>query len=425
VTSSGWSAPSYDVLVIGAGVAGLSAAARLAEGGARVMVIAKGVGATHLAPGTVDVLGYTPERVERPGEAIGGLDDGHPLKRLGADAVARSIDWFKRQFDGGPLGAYRYTGDLGENVLLPTTVGVAKPSAVVPETMAPGDLRDTAPMLIVGFHALRDFHAPYLADNVSRGGVPARAVVLDRRVDGRPEANSLGLARELENPDTRGAIVAEVAAALDGEDRVGFPAGLGTADPYALWSDLQERLGRRVFEIPTLPPSVPGMRVFQTLRDRLRTQSGRIILNSEAVGAAATGARVETVRATAAGRELTYTAKWIVLATGGIASGGLALDSRWEAREKVFGLPLAGAVEPDAERFSPRYFDDHPFNAVGVAVDDGLRPVAPAGGERVYENVLVAGATVAGARPWKEKSGEGLSLATGHRAAEIILEEDR
>jgi glycerol-3-phosphate dehydrogenase subunit B len=167
------------------------------------------------------------------------------------------------------------------------------------------------------------------------------------------------------------------------------------------------------------------MRVFQTLRDRLRTQSGRIILNSEAVGAAATGARVETVRATAAGRELTYTAKWIVLATGGIASGGLALDSRWEAREKVFGLPLAGAVEPDAERFSPRYFDDHPFNAVGVAVDDGLRPVAPAGGERVYENVLVAGATVAGARPWKEKSGEGISLATGHRAAEIILEEDR
>src|SRR4029077_14782503 len=132
--------------------------ARLAEGGARVMVIAKGVGATHLAPGTVDVLGYTPERVERPGEAIGGLDDGHPLKRLGADAVARSVDWFKRQFDGGPLGAYRYTGDLAENVPLPTTVGAREPSRGGPETMAAGDLRDDAPMLVVGFYALRDFH---------------------------------------------------------------------------------------------------------------------------------------------------------------------------------------------------------------------------------------------------------------------------
>ena len=44
---------------------------------------------------------------------------------------------------------------------------------------------------------------------------------------------------------------------------------------------------------------------------------------------------------------------------------------------------------------------------------------------RVCDNVLVAGATLAGARPWKEKSGDGISLATGHRAAEIILEEER
>ena len=47
----------YDAVVIGAGTAGLVAGARLAEGGARVCVLAKGVGSTHLAPGTIDVLG--------------------------------------------------------------------------------------------------------------------------------------------------------------------------------------------------------------------------------------------------------------------------------------------------------------------------------------------------------------------------------
>jgi glycerol-3-phosphate dehydrogenase subunit B len=46
-------------------------------------------------------------------------------------------------------------------------------------------------------------------------------------------------------------------------------------------------------------------------------------------------------------------------------------------------------------------------------------------GARACTNVLVAGATLAGARPWKEKSGDGLSLASGHRAAELILEEER
>jgi glycerol-3-phosphate dehydrogenase subunit B len=427
VGSPGWAAPSYDALVIGAGLAGLSAATRLAEAGARVMLIAKGVGATHLAPATIDVLGYGADgrRVERPGEALGALDGAHPYARLGgADAVRRAIDWFASRFEGGPLGAYGYRGSLDRNVLLPTTVGAAKPSALVPATMAAGDLGAGDPMLVVGFHVLRDFHAAYLADNVTRAGAPARAVVLDRRFDGRPEGNSLGLARALERPEVRAEVAAEVAGALDGAARVGFPAGLGLDDPHGVWSDLEQRLGRPVFEIPTLPPSVPGMRVFRTLRDRLRGHGGRIVLNSTAVGATVDGDRVTSVRATAAGREIAYRARWIVLATGGVATGGITLDSRWQARETALGLPVHGAPAAGEPRFGPDYFGEHPFARVGVAVDEGLRPVGE-DGDRVCANVLVAGATLAGAQPWREKSGDGLSLASGHRAAELIMEEDR
>ena len=60
------------------------------------------------------------------------------------------------------------------------------------------------------------------------------------------------------------------------------------------------------------------------------------------------------------------------------------------------------------------------MSRAGVAADRGLRPVDL--GRRLYENVLVAGATLAGAEPWREKSGDGLSLSTGHRAAELVLE---
>src|SRR6185312_10313087 len=163
----------------------------------------------------------------------------------------------------------------------------------------------------------------------------------------------------------------------------------------------------------------PGMRVFKTLRARLRERGGRIVLNSEAVLAVRDGMRVEAVRATAAGRQVDYRAKWIVLATGGVASGGIELDSHWQARETALGLPLHGVPGPDEARFGPDYFGEHAFARVGVGVDEGLRPV-DASGARVAENVLVAGATLAGARPWKEKSGDGVSLASGHRAAELI-----
>ena len=44
-------------------------------------------------------------------------------------------------------------------------------------------------------------------------------------------------------------------------------------------------------------------------------------------------------------------------------------------------------------------------------------------GNRVCSNVFIAGATLAGSEPWREGSGAGVSLATGHRAAGLVLEE--
>ena len=112
-----------------------------------------------------------------------------------------------------------------------------------------------------------------------------------------------------------------------------------------------------------------------------------------------------------------------MLATGGFASGGLALDSRWQAREAALGLPVSLRARAGEPRFVPGYFDDQPMARAGLAVDDELRPLGE-GGEPVYENVRVAGASLGGAVPWKEKSGDGISLASGHRAAELIARDD-
>jgi glycerol-3-phosphate dehydrogenase subunit B len=404
----------HDVVVIGTGLAGLTAALRLAEGGARVLVLAKGVGATHLSAGTIDVLGYAPERVEHPGEALGRLGDGHPYGLIGAGAVAASVDWLKALVANGSLAPYAYQGGLDENFLLPTAVGVPRPSAVVPETMIGGDLRRADPVLVVGFSGFKDFHPALLADTLRRTGFPARATELEVAPEGRLDVNSLGYARAFDSPSFRAEVTAQLFPRLHADERVGFPAVLGIADPHGAWSDLERRLARPVFEVPTLPPSVPGMRLFAIMRDALRRAGGRMILNTVVTGAEREGGRVAALRVRVGLREERRGCDWVVLASGGFASGGLALDSHWTARETALGLPVAGVPAPGEERFAPEYFDDHPIARAGVAVGADLRPEG-------HENVLVAGATLAGAEPWREKSGDGISLATGHRAAELVL----
>jgi glycerol-3-phosphate dehydrogenase subunit B len=282
----------------------------------------------------------------------------------------------------------------------------------VPETMAAGDLRGGGEVCVVGLRALKDFHAPLLADNLSRAGIAARAVELDLVPEGRADVNSLGFARAFDDGAFRAEVAAQVVARLGADERVAFPAVLGIADARSAWSELQARLARPVFEVPTLPPSVPGMRVAAVLRERLRRAGGRVILNAVVGGAERRESRVTALRARVGLRDVTYGCDWVVLATGGFASGGVELDSRWRAREVALGLPVAGV--PEGERFRAEYFAEQPMARAGVAVDGSLRPAG-------HENVLVAGATLAGAQPWKEKSGDGISLATGHRAAEVIL----
>ena len=406
----------FDAVVIGAGSAGLTAATLLAEGGARVLVLAKGVGSTHLSPGTIDVLGYAPDRVEAPARALSELvaaRPDHPYALVGVESVAPALQWFAERIAAGPQPGYRYVGGLEHNLLLPTAVGVLRPSALVPETMAEGDMRRREPVCIVGTRALRDFHPALCAANLEAAGVAARAIEVDVELD-RADANALGLARRFDDPTSARRSRRSSRPACTADERVGLPAVLGLRDPHGAWADLQRRLGRGVFEIPTLPPSVPGMRAFETLRAALRAAGGRLVLGSAVVGAEREDGRIAAVRAHAAGHDVRYHARWFVLATGGFASGAIALDSDWVTRETVLGLPLRGVPDPGEPRFVGDYLAEQPLARVGVAVDASLRAEGA-------ENVLVAGAALPGAVPWREGSGDGIALASGHRAAEIVL----
>jgi glycerol-3-phosphate dehydrogenase subunit B len=405
----------FDAVVIGGGMAGLTAGIRLAEAGAKVAVLAKGYGSTHLSPGTIDVLGYTPGRVTSPHDSLARLISDrpdHPYALIGSEAITDSLAWFADTAANGPLPGYGYVGGLDRNLLLATAMGVLRPSAMVPSTMANGEASGLGDVAIVSVPALREFHPALCAANLSAAGIPARAVSLQLPME-RADMSPTGMARHFDDPRWRGQFCAQLLPMLRGDDHVGLPAMLGLRDPVAVVADLEQRLGRTVFEIPTLPPSVPGIRRFEILRAALRAASGRLVLGAEVISHERSGQRVTSVATHAAGRDLTYVADWYVLASGGFASGAIELDSEWVTHERVFDLALSGVPDADSPRFAREYLSDQPLARVGVAVDAELRADG-------VENVLVAGASLPGATPWREGSGEGIALASGYRAAELI-----
>jgi glycerol-3-phosphate dehydrogenase subunit B len=254
--------------------------------------------------------------------------------------------------------------------------------------------------------------------------VAARAMTL--RASPRPaeaDVGGLAFARALDGPELRRAVAQELGPRLEPGEAVGLPAVLGLDRSAEAWTELQDALGAPVFEIPTPPPSVPGMRLYRALTAALRRAGGRLVVGPEAVAGEARGRRLAGVVVREASRTRTHEAEAVVLASGGLASGGLELDSHGALRETVFGLPV---VEPSwgavgGLRLSPRYLDPQPLLSAGLAVDGYGRPIDP-DGRPVYENLHAAGDILAGALPWREKSGEGLAIAGGYAAASAILD---
>ena len=340
--------------------------------------------------------------------------------RVGGDGVRSAVEWF--QTVAVDLG---YQGDLERNRLLPTALGALRPSALVPDSMAAGEVNPGARILIASLLGFRDFFPKLVAANLGAAslGLDVRSMEVEWGGDAADLAPQR-LWRQLEQPQIRRQLAASLRSGLDGAQAVGLPAILGRDHSREVRRDLEDQLQRSIFEIPTLPPSLPGLRLFDLLKGALRRAGGRLVLGESATGFRANGGEVAAVTASQPPRVEEYQAGAFILATGGVGAGGIEVTSSRQTREPVFDLPLVGVPGDSQDWFGPDFFADQPFDRAGVRADRSMRAL-DASGEVIYNNLYVIGAELAGAQPWREKSGEGISVVTAVRAADAILEETR
>ena len=409
----------FDTIIIGSGLAGLTAGIRLAESGQRCAMISRGQSALHFSSGSLDLLSTLPE-----GGQVADLDTAldslaqqaphHPYSLMGKKTVLELAAESERLL---ARAGVELEGSYRQNHRRITPLGKQRASWLSPPEVpqAPLPWQKVTVINIAGF---LDFQAELVAGSLSDSGCAAHVAeltlpALDVLRNNPSEFRAVNIARLLDQPQNRQALTEELKMLLGSGEVMILPACIGLEGDTV--SSLQKALGIPIKLLPTLPPSVLGMRLHEALRRRFQSLGGLLM-----PGDAVTGARLEQgyIRAlfTKNHSEVPLRTGNVILASGSFFSGGLQAD-RERIFESIFGLdidsPMARAEWSNEDFFSPQ-----PWLQFGLKVDEHFHPFHQA---TRMENLYAIGAVLGGFDPIAQGCGAGVSLLTALSAARQIL----
>lgn len=414
-----------DLLVIGAGLAGIGAALFAADRGIPTTLVGMS-GELNFASGMLDLMGVHPiargHAWSNPWAAIDALlrdCPEHPYGLLDRSEMRAAFLRFTA-FLGDHGLPYHLEPEANQRVITP--VGTVKTTYAVPVSMQNGvaALAEKAPCLMVGFPGLKGFSSRQIAETLkSRWPAIDCCQIPFPGLSGElyPEHMALALAA----PSVREQLVAAIRPHLGGTLYVGLPAILGLYDHGLVFQEMQRLLERRVFEIPTMPPGITGMRLkslFENELPRLGVAAHfqQKVLTFEAMDGGDFRFGVGTQKV-----EWRLRCRGAILAGGRFFGRGLRAE-RTGIREALFDLPVTQpARREDWHRHD--LFDPagHPVNRAGLETDARLRPLDRQG-RPAYPNLYAAGSILAHQDWARMKCGAGLAITTAYAAVKALAE---
>jgi glycerol-3-phosphate dehydrogenase subunit B len=224
----------------------------------------------------------------------------------------------------------------------------------------------------------------------------------------------------LENTARRAAFCEGLKGVVGDACAVGLPAVIGLLRGGEILQDLSARLGVAVFEVPTMPPSMAGIRLRQAFEQGLAAV-GVNQLYQRHVARVEPAGRGWRLRLAAEAAPAVVHAQAVLLATGRFFGGGLRADRR-RIREALLDLPVHQPEHRDQwhdlDAFAPA---GHPINRAGIMIDSAFHPVDRAG--RCQAANLYAAGSILAHQDWKRmKCGAGLAIGTAFGAVHHLLE---
>jgi glycerol-3-phosphate dehydrogenase subunit B len=415
-----------DVCVIGSGLAGMAAAFFAAARGLRVAQIGH-TGEIIFASGLIDLLGVYPpdeKRIRRnPWAAMGEMirdNPGHPYARIKQDDIKAAVDDFLIFLKEAGLP---YRRRLDQNCSILTSLGTVKQTYAVPHTMWNGvtALEEKPACLFVDIRGLKGFSARLIADTLQPEWAELRSARISfPDMDHLSEVYTERMANALVLPKTREKLAQLIRPLVKDSKLVGLPAILGLVGTTEIITHLEALIGVPIFEIPSIPPSVPGLRLKEAFERGLRSKGVQYFSLTLASQVRPTGDGHFETRIGQKEMEHRVRSRGIILASGRFIGGGLRAE-RTHIRESILNLPVyQPASRADWHRrdlLDPR---GHLINRAGLNIDDSFRPLDNSG-IPAFERLFAAGSILAH-NDWKRlKCGAGLAIATANAAVNSLL----
>lgn len=417
------------VAVIGAGMAGMAATIFAAGKGLSSICVGK-ASEISFSSGCLDLFSRIPATAtceprsfSNPFEGIETLikaQPHHPYAKISREEIVQGVEEFTGFMNQAGI-QYYCTPETNQQIITPA--GTLKSTWCVPSAMIAGTraLAEKKRILIVDIRGLKGFGARQMAQNL-KGVHPCMGSVTIG-FPGRETAGDLMCERltwDLETPDVMERFIEVIRPHVAGFDAVGLPAILGIYRFDELRNRLETALGKTVFEIPTLAPSVTGMRTKEAFLGRL----GKIsvphfpVFVKEIEMDDKKGFSFHLPQGMTT---LEVRAQSLVLATGRFLGRGLGKGEKG-IKEMLFDLPV---TQPDhrSKWFARDFFDakGHPVNRTGIETDPMFRPLGLDKGP--FHPRLFAAGSILAHQDWKrERSGSGLSIATAYKAVKSIAQ---
>ena len=408
--------------VIGSGIAGCAATVFAQARGLNTTQIGNS-GALAYTSGYFDLLGAdTTHYLKKPWEGLKQLrksEPDHPYCKLTDQDLFNSFEEFINTLDKMGLG-YSSPGVNNHLAMLPA--GACKPTFCLPNTRIKGAqaMSDKARVLVIDFIGLQGFSAMEIVANLKSQWpqLSAKRMTFPEMETGAqifPEV----MARALEVPATRKEFARRLKDIIGDSEYIAMPAILGIHRPDFIQREMEELVGIPIFEIPTIPPAVAGIRLRELFELQL-PKLGATVISQKKVQHIKFEDKIIRLLLEDSYGPVEIEAEKLILASGRFLSGGLKAGQH-EVKEALIDLPIH---QPDGREnwFSESYFDPagHSVNRSGVMVNENFQPLDHQG--NVIDKRMYAAGILLAHQDWiRQRCGAGLAIATAYKAVNSIV----